>query len=76
MKITFENISKIELTTDSSGHGSIKMSCPVEETNGSEIELLFKSCEFEFSNDEIIVKKLYSENYFPAVISNETKGDV
>ncbi len=79
MKITFKNISKIELTIDSSGHGSIKMSCPAEETNGtngSEIELFFKSCEYEFSNDEIVVKKLYLEDYFPAVVSNETKGDL
>ena len=76
MKITFENISKIELTTNSSGHGSIKMSCPVEETCGSEIELFFKSCEFEFSDNEIIIKKLYSKNNYPAVISNETKGDL
>lgn len=76
MKITFKNVSKIELTTDSSGHGSIKMSCPVEETNGSEIELFFKSCEFEFSDNEIIIKNLYSKNDYPAVISNETKGDL
>ncbi len=75
MKITFENVSKIELTTDSSGHGSIKMSCPIEETNGSEIELIFKNCEFELSNNEIIIKNLYSKNYYPAVISNEKKGD-
>lgn len=76
MKITFENISKIELTTDSSGRGSIKMSCPVEETNGSEIELFFKDCVFEFSSNEIIIKNLYSKNDYPAVISNETKGDL
>lgn len=72
MKITFDNVSKIELTTDSSGHGSIKMSCPVEKTNDSEIELFFKSCEFEFSDNEIIIKNLYSKNNYPAVISNET----
>ena len=71
MKITFENVSKIELTTDSSGHGSIKMSCPVEETNGSEIELIFKNCEFEFSNNEIIIKNLYTESSYPAVIAHE-----
>lgn len=76
MKITFENISKIELTTDSSGRGSIKMSCPVEETYDSEIELIFKSCEFEFSDNGIIIKNLYSKNDYPAVISNETKGDL
>lgn len=76
MKITFENVSKIELTTDSSGHGSITMSCPVKETCNSEIELFFKSCEFEFSDNEIIIKNLYSKNDYPAVISNETKGDL
>ena len=71
MKITFENISKIELTTDSSGHGSITMSCPVKETNGSEIELFFKNCDFEISNNEIIIKNLYTEDSYPAVIAHE-----
>ena len=71
MKITFENVSKIELNADSSGHGSIKMSCPIEETNGSEIELFFKNCDFEISNNEIIVKNLYTEDSYPAVIAHE-----
>lgn len=71
MKITFENVSKIELTTDSSGHGSIKMSCPIEETNGSEIELIFKSCDFVVANNEIIIKNLYTESSYPAVIAHE-----
>ena len=56
MKITFENISKIEFTADADGHGSLKMSCPIEETNGSEIELSFKSCDFVVANNEIIIK--------------------
>lgn len=76
MKITFENISKIEITADADGHGSLKMSCPIAETNGSEIELFFKSCKFEFSDNGIIIKNLYSKNNYPAVISNETKGDL
>lgn len=71
MKITFDNVSKVELTTDSSGHGSIKMSCPIEETNGSEIELNFKSCDFEIAENEIIIKNLYTENSYPAVVANE-----
>ena len=75
MKITFDNVSKIEFTAGADGHGSLKMSCPIAETNGSEIELIFKNCELEFSNNEIIIKNLYSKNYYPAVISNETKGD-
>lgn len=76
MKITFENVSKIEFIADADGHGSLKMSCPIEETNGSEIELSFKSCDFVVANNEIIIKNLYSKNYYPAVISNETKGDL
>jgi hypothetical protein len=71
MKITFENVSKIELTIDSSGRGSVKMSCPVEGTNGSEIELSFKSCDLEVSNNEIIIKNLYTEDSYPAVIAHE-----
>lgn len=71
MKITFEKVSKIELNTDSSGHGSIKMSCPIEETNGSEIELFFKNCDFEILNNEIIIKNLYTEDSYPAVIAHE-----
>lgn len=66
MKITFENVSKIELNTDSSGRGSVKISCPIEGTNGSEIELFFKSCDFEISNNEIIIKNLYTENSYPS----------
>ncbi len=71
MKITFKNVSKIELTIDSSGRGSVKISCPIEGTNDSEIELFFKSCDFEISNNEIIIKNLYTENSYPAVIAGE-----
>ena len=71
MKITFENISKIEFTANADGHGSLKMSCPIEETNGSEIELSFKSCDFVVANNEIIIKNLYTESSYPAVIAYE-----
>lgn len=71
MKITFDTISSVEFNVNSSGCGSLKINCPIEDTNGSEIELEFKKCEFELLNNEIVIKKIYIKDNCPVMIVNE-----
>lgn len=69
MKITFERVSKITISKNESNRGNLKMSVPVEGPYGGEIEFNIKNCDFDFTNDGILIKKIYAGE-IPSVTAN------
>lgn len=61
MKITFENVSKIELINHDNGRSSFKMVCPVEGPYGGEVEFFLNSCNIDTGEDGLIIKQIYDE---------------
>lgn len=61
MKITFEDVSKIEVIKNEKGRNNFKMICPVEGPYGGEVEFSLNSCDIEFTDDGLVIKKIYDE---------------
>lgn len=61
MKITFENVSKIELLKNNNGRKNLKMICPVEGPYGGEVEFSLNSCDIDIAEDGLVIKKIYDE---------------
>lgn len=70
MKITFENIPKIKISRDEYNRGNLRMFIPVEGPYGGEIEFHIKNCDFDFTNDGISIKKVYTTGSIPSITAN------